>query len=114
MGSRGALVGTDTWKDVKGIVNPSRRTPKPCPFPRKTMPPETSVDAIEKKSEAQATEYAFGTNQTRARFYEPLTPEEKALDKSLNLRLDFCVVLILAINFIVPIPTILPHKQAWH
>lgn len=33
--------------------------------------------------------------------YEPLTDEAKALDKAVNLKLDFIVVLILAIDFIL-------------
>lgn len=37
----------------------------------------------------------------KARGYEPTTDEERALDKSLNLRLDAIVVLVCAINFVL-------------
>jgi len=33
--------------------------------------------------------------------YEPSTDDEKALDKRVNLKLDFIVVLVLAIDFIL-------------
>ena len=44
-----------------------------------------------------------------ASHYEPTTDEEKALDKRVNLKLDFIVLSLLAIEFIVrlsrPLPT---------
>lgn len=37
----------------------------------------------------------------KARGYEPTTDEERALDKSLNFKLDTIVVLVCAINFVL-------------
>jgi hypothetical protein len=37
----------------------------------------------------------------KARGYEPSTKEEKALDKSLNFKLDTIVVVICAVNFVL-------------
>lgn len=37
----------------------------------------------------------------QTRYYEPKTAEERTLDRIVNLKLDFAVVLVLAINFIV-------------
>jgi hypothetical protein len=37
----------------------------------------------------------------KARGYEPSTEEEKALDKSLNFKLDTIVVVICAVNFVL-------------
>jgi hypothetical protein len=34
-------------------------------------------------------------------FYAPRTPEEKALDMSINMKLDFIILPLLALNFVV-------------
>lgn len=49
------------------------------------------VETLESPSRALATHY------------EPTTDEEKALDKKVNLKLDFIVLSLLAIEFIVRI-----------
>lgn len=38
---------------------------------------------------------------TEVSHYEPVSEEEKALDRKVNLKLDFTLLLILAIGFIV-------------
>lgn len=42
-----------------------------------------------------------GDTRTLQTYYKPATDEEKAIDRRVNLKLDICVVVILAINFIV-------------
>lgn len=44
---------------------------------------------------------ATTSNEHLIQGYEPKTEEEKALDKRVNLKMDFVVVLILAIDFIL-------------
>ena len=54
---------------------------------------------IDEKPGANAVENIASTNRVVA--YEPTTDEEKLLDKAVNRKLDFIVVLILAIDFIL-------------
>lgn len=58
----------------------------------------TEVDA-----EVKHLEVIDNVSRSHQQFYKPVTDEEKALDRRVNLKLDFCVVAILAINFIVSI-----------
>jgi hypothetical protein len=45
------------------------------------------------------------TVQENIAHYLPANDEEKALDKSINRKLDFTVLLVLAISFIVSLPS---------
>jgi hypothetical protein len=60
----------------------------------------TSVADAEKR-ETYAIERVAASNEHLINGYEPLTDEAKALDKRVNLKLDFVVVLMLAIDFIL-------------
>lgn len=53
------------------------------------------------KGGAYAIEQLTPNNDHRIDGYEPQTEEAKALDKRINLKLDFIVVLVLAIDFIL-------------
>jgi uroporphyrinogen-III synthase len=43
----------------------------------------------------------------KPKHYEPANDEEKAMDKKLNFKLDFIVIVICAINFVVSIDNVL-------
>ena len=47
-------------------------------------------------------------------FYKAETDEEKALDKRVNLKLDFTVVAILAVQFIVCFPCTESYRKVDH
>ena len=57
--------------------------------------------AESEKGGALALERLPSSNEHLVDAYEPLNEEARALDKRINLKLDFCVVLVLAIDFIL-------------
>lgn len=63
------------------------------------MSPSSIADS--EKRGAYAIERVPTSNENLINGYEPLTDEAKALDKRINLKLDFIVVLVLAIDFIL-------------
>jgi hypothetical protein len=63
------------------------------------MATSTSRDA--EKTGVYAIEHVATGNDHFIQGYEPKTEEAKQLDKRVNLRLDFIVVLVLAIDFIL-------------
>ena len=65
----------------------------------------------EKYDEVEVVE-ELGVNRPQ-KYYEPSTQEEKALDKSLNLKLDFFVITLLAMNFLVRAPTFLNELSTY-
>jgi hypothetical protein len=64
-----------------------------------TMPTSSTADS--EKQGTYAVERVPTSNNYLIDGYEPLTDEAKALDKRVNLKLDFIVVLVLAIDFIL-------------
>jgi hypothetical protein len=68
-------------------------------------PTEGDVDANSFVDEKPAQNFSqiedVGANRASAKYYTATTPEEKALDKALNRKLDSIVVVLLAINFLV-------------
>ena len=77
-----------------------------------------AADKIDKSPQVagEATEFEDIKKEQAAQeniaHYLPATDEEKALDKTINRKLDFTVLLILAISFIVSFPNLiaLPYK----
>lgn len=61
----------------------------------------TSSVADAEKRGAYAIEGVQTSNEHLINGYEPLTDEARALDKRVNLKLDFVVVLVLAIDFVL-------------
>jgi hypothetical protein len=53
------------------------------------------------KTSVYAVEHVTTNNDQFTQGYEPQTEEAKLLDKRVNLKLDFVVVLVLAIDFIL-------------
>jgi len=51
--------------------------------------------------EAILEETSGPSNVVGQTFYEPESAEAKALDRAVNLKLDFAVLIVLAINFIL-------------
>ena len=51
--------------------------------------------------EAILEETSGPSNVVGQTFYEPESPEAKALDRAVNLKLDFAILIVLAINFIL-------------
>lgn len=64
------------------------------------MSPSVAVDS-EKHSAYAIERVPTSSNEHLIAGYEPVTAEAKALDKRINLKLDFIVVLVLAIDFIL-------------
>jgi hypothetical protein len=58
------------------------------------------VTRVDKPSLAEV-EDAKRVVATEVSHYEPVSEEEKALDRRVNLKMDFILLLILAIGFIV-------------
>jgi hypothetical protein len=63
------------------------------------MPISSIIES--EKGGAYVEERAPTSQQHLINGYEPTTDEAKALDKRVNLKLDFVVVLVLAIDFIL-------------
>jgi hypothetical protein len=61
----------------------------------------TTIVKDEEKSGPHTVERVATSNDYVNHGYEPETPEACALDKRVNLKLDFVVVLVLAIDFIL-------------
>jgi hypothetical protein len=57
--------------------------------------------AVAEKSSTYAVERNVTTSEHVHHGYEPRTDEARALDKRVNFKLDFVVVLVLAIDFIL-------------
>jgi len=51
--------------------------------------------------EAIHEETSGASNVVGQTFYQPETSEAKALDRAVNLKLDFAILIVLAINFIL-------------
>lgn len=62
---------------------------------------ESGSNVVDEKQRAFVEELEEPAHACRPRGYRPVTAEERALDKSLNLKLDCIVVVICAINFLV-------------
>lgn len=58
---------------------------------------------MEKTEAAVIEKIPIVQERTGPTHYEPTTEEAKALDRAVNLKFDFLVALVLAINFIVRI-----------
>lgn len=57
--------------------------------------------AVEDEPDLKDVETLASNQPVQATHYEPTTDEEKALDRRVNLKLDFIVLSLLAIEFIV-------------
>lgn len=57
--------------------------------------------AVEDEPDPKDLENLASNQAVQATHYEPTTDEEKALDKRVNIKLDFIVLSLLAIEFIV-------------
>lgn len=69
----------------------------------KSIPTTTRASSMaeSEKGGTLAIERLPSNNEHLVDAYEPRTEEARTLDKRINLKLDFCVVLVLAIDFIL-------------
>lgn len=63
--------------------------------------------AVEDEQDPKDLETLAPHQTVQATHYEPATDEEKALDRRVNLKLDFIVLSLLAVEFIVS------HADVW-
>lgn len=69
------------------------------------MSPTSEIETTSRKgaddNQVEETEHKAVSSHAVTAHYTPVTDEEKALDKIINRKLDFSVLLVLAIGFIL-------------